>query len=544
MISVIIPCYNHGEFIEETVYSVLQSTYKNTEIIIINDGSDDKYTTTIINELIVKHPQIKTIAISSKNVSIARNTGIQAATGEYILPLDSDDKIAPEYLEKAINILEKNKEIGLVYCEASFFGNTQKKWNLKPATTYNMLIENRIFPSAIFRKSAFLQTGGYNPKMRLGCEDWDLWLQFIEAGIKIYKIPERLFLYRKYQNIRSKQSLTIKNYIIIRRQITKYHSELYKKYFPISYLNLGFMILKNTCSQIKKSSKIRYKALLSHIRSKQFKYKLVNGLSKDQRNPKLIVSLTSFKERIQEVHLAINTMLQQTLQPDMIILWLSQEEFPDKKLPEKLIELTKYGLTIKWTEKNLKSYKKLIPALQEYPNDIIVLADDDVYYQKTWLEKLYKSYLNDPKAIHCHRAHRIRLDEHNNIMPYSQWERCVTKQYPQEIYLATGCLGILIPPMSLHEDSTNIKTFTNLAPNADDIWIWAMMTLNNTKLHIVEHNIKDLIYVNPEREFGIINGLTLYKYNFNGGNDKQIQAILNHYPQLLQKTKDRNNAQD
>ncbi len=251
-ISVIIPCYNQYKYLLDAVKSVVSSTYKNLEIIVVNDGSTEK-TAQEFQDMLKPFDNVILINQENSGVCAARNNGIIKATGEYILPLDADDRIANTYIEKAVSILEQNPDIGIVYCEAEFFGTGQnKKWNLKPATLSNMLIQNRIFPSGIYRKSKFLEVGGYKKEMELGCEDWDFWLSIIETGAKVYQIPEVLFYYRKQQNERTKQSLRPINYLKIRLNIAKFHNKLYNQFGLKMYFLLGFMICKNCAAHFYK----------------------------------------------------------------------------------------------------------------------------------------------------------------------------------------------------------------------------------------------------------------------------------------------------
>ena len=129
-VSLIIPCYNQSKYVEEEINSALSQTYKNTEIICINDGSTDESAQVIEN--CAKNNQ-KIIFINrkeNKGVVTARNTAIEAATGEYILPLDADDTIEPTYVEKAARILDANPQIGIVYCRAKLFGAQNGEWTL------------------------------------------------------------------------------------------------------------------------------------------------------------------------------------------------------------------------------------------------------------------------------------------------------------------------------------------------------------------------------------------------------------------------------
>ena len=261
------------------------------------------------------------------------------------------------------------------------------------------------------------------------------------------------------------------------------------------------------------------------------------GLSDHDRNPQLIVSLTSFPQRMNDIHYCLHSLLCQTLKPNKLILWLAEEQFPNKEkdLPKKVLELKQRGLSIEWC-KDTKSYKKLIPALKKYPDDIIVTADDDIYYPNDWLEKLYNAYLNDNKSIHSHRVHKITFDFNKNINPYTNWEQCIKYQDKSFLNFSTGAGGILYPPHSLYKDILDETLFLKLAPNADDIWFWAMAVLNGTQTHIVQNNMEELVYINPERELGLTNEITLFKKNgINGENDIQIRNLIKYYPQIMEK---------
>jgi len=249
----------------------------------------------------------------------------------------------------------------------------------------------------------------------------------------------------------------------------------------------------------------------------------------DNKKQKIIVSLTSFPERIPDIFFNLYSLLNQTFQPDMIILWLAEEQFPRKEndIPKRVLNLQQYGLTIKWC-KDVKSYKKLIYSLQEYPDDIIVTADDDIYYPENWLELLYNSYLREPEHIHCHRAHRITFNDTGKIDLYKNWSWCISSQESTYLNFCTTGGGVLYPPGSLYKDAFNEQLFMKFCPTADDIWFWAMAVLNNTKIRIVDKNITNLIYTNPEVEFGVKNGSTLFKENLNANNE-QLKNVLEFY---------------
>ena len=243
-VSIIIPCYNQSKYVEEAINSALSQTYKNTEIICINDGSTDESAQVIEN--CAKNNQ-KIIFINqkeNKGVVTARNTAIEAATGEYILPLDADDTIEPTYVEKAARILDANPQIGIVYCRARLFGAQTGEWKLPEFDPKEIIYTNSIFCCSLFRKSDFEKAGGYKEYMHHGYEDWDLWLSFLEHGLKVYRLDEFLFNYRKYKE--HSRTNTCKNHMPeIYKNIVKHHTGLFlatdsfiEKVFKSSYKKL------------------------------------------------------------------------------------------------------------------------------------------------------------------------------------------------------------------------------------------------------------------------------------------------------------------
>lgn len=260
------------------------------------------------------------------------------------------------------------------------------------------------------------------------------------------------------------------------------------------------------------------------------------GISTEERTPKIIVSLTSFPQRMYEIHYCLYSLLTQSLKPDKVILWLAEEEFPkmEQELPQKVLDLKKHGLDIRWC-RNIKSYKKLVPALKDFSDAILVTADDDVFYPSDWLEKLYYSYLKNPYDIHCHRAHRIAFDKKGNILPYQKWDFCVDNSECSYKNFFTGVGGVLYPPSSFHKDVTKEEMFEALAPDADDIWFWAMLVLNNKKIRIVDNPINEITYINPLREIKPDSETALVHTNLTGGNDIQLKAVLSKYPEILEK---------
>lgn len=193
--SVIVPCYNQAQYLAECLTSVRDQTIHNWECIIIDDGSPDN-TKDIASSFCEKDNRFIYLRKDNGGLSSARNWGIRHAKGIFILPLDADDKISPNYLELASDAFEKNTNLSLVYSYYQLFGerNGIVKDNRYDYTTF--LYENQIFCSCIYRKSDFGATGGYDETMKNGYEDWDFLLQLLNPNSIVYQIPEVCFFYR------------------------------------------------------------------------------------------------------------------------------------------------------------------------------------------------------------------------------------------------------------------------------------------------------------------------------------------------------------
>jgi glycosyltransferase involved in cell wall biosynthesis len=195
-VSVIIPCYNQGEFLKETVDSVLTQVFSALEIIIVNDGSTDEMTITTCERYAREGGRIRVLTTDNQGLASARNNGITIAQGEYILPLDADDIIESDYIAEAVAVLDTEPETGIVYCKARLFGTVDTDWGLPAYSIDEMLKNNVIFCSALYRKSDWELVGGYDPGMIYGWEDYDFWLSLIERGRGVRQLDKRYFNYR------------------------------------------------------------------------------------------------------------------------------------------------------------------------------------------------------------------------------------------------------------------------------------------------------------------------------------------------------------
>lgn len=198
VVSVIIPIYNYGVQFEKTLQSVFNSTYKNFEIIIVDDGSSDIYVKLKLGS-IKNHPNIKIIHQENQGPSSARNNGISHSSGEFILPLDADDTIHPDYIQSCVNILKNNKDISPVYCDTHHIGQLQgieqrPEWSLERLKQGPFIVN-----CSMFHKKAFEICGGYDVSLK-GWEDYDLWIRMGINGYSGKRIPKPLFMYFHHES--------------------------------------------------------------------------------------------------------------------------------------------------------------------------------------------------------------------------------------------------------------------------------------------------------------------------------------------------------
>ncbi|MDR1156229.1 MAG: glycosyltransferase family 2 protein [Bacteroidales bacterium] len=262
----------------------------------------------------------------------------------------------------------------------------------------------------------------------------------------------------------------------------------------------------------------------------------------NENGENFIVSLTSYGKRLANTApYAIITLLRQKVKPDKVILWVGHQD--RENIPKILYCLTDKGLEIRFCE-DVKSYTKLIPALEAFPDACIITADDDIFYPKNWFGQLLIEHRKNPKKIICHRVHGIITDENHNPLAYNEWDKCIepNSAHKPESYFPTGVGGILYPPKCFHKDIANRELFLKLAPNADDIWFWAMALING------EYFDNETPYVIIEK--GSFNKLrmidwwqhvahSLQSVNVSENrNDGQLKAIIDYYPQIGEKLKE------
>jgi len=271
-VTVVIPCYNDGEYILKAIESITNQTLKADKIIIVDDGSDLK-TKNILNT--IKSKNIDIVFQENQGVSKARNKGISLVTTLYVLNLDADDFFEETFIEKAVAILNNNLKIGVV---GSFYRQFNDKNNtsiiIKPigGSVKNFLLKNNGMASSMFRKQCWDEVNGYDEKMVEGYEDWDFWISVLSNNWEMFIIEEVLFNYRIKELSRDKIALKSHDFDL-KRYIFYKHENVFKNNFDKYSVDL----LKENC-MLKKN----------RILDKSLDYKIGNFILKPFRMLKII----------------------------------------------------------------------------------------------------------------------------------------------------------------------------------------------------------------------------------------------------------------
>jgi len=225
-VSVIIPCYGQAGYLGEAVASVVAQTFTDWEIVVVDDGSPDD-TAEKAQRLVAAHPdrRIRLLRQVNQGLPSARNNGIAASTGRYILPLDADNLLMPEMLEKTVALLEAEPSVAIAYTDYERFGKESRRndtgvWNIDA-----LAFSNQLEACSLFRREVWGAVGGYNPNMRWGYEDWDFWIGAAERGFVGRRIAEPLWRYRKRTDSRNVEAIRREGELL--SQIARNHPALF-----------------------------------------------------------------------------------------------------------------------------------------------------------------------------------------------------------------------------------------------------------------------------------------------------------------------------
>jgi hypothetical protein len=244
-------------------------------------------------------------------------------------------------------------------------------------------------------------------------------------------------------------------------------------------------------------------------------------LSPDKREVPVVISLTTIESRLASVDLVIRSLMDQTIRPYKILLWVNEKL--EGRIPQKLAQLQSTLFEIRYTPLEI-SHKKLIHTLALYPDLAIITCDDDLMYRKTWLAKLFESSVRHPNTILANQIRVIQLNEKGQFLPYAQWPvNSQVEKDPRKI-VTIGAEGVLYPPHSLDTRYDDKALFMQLAPKADDLWFKCMSLLKGTPCKLAEDRPKNAVPIMGSQKISLKNINIKKDYN-----SKQWAALVAHF---------------
>lgn len=248
---------------------------------------------------------------------------------------------------------------------------------------------------------------------------------------------------------------------------------------------------------------------------------------------KIIVSLTTYGKRLFEVYLTIESIFQQTVKPNRIILWL-ESDLESVKLPVTLLLQQKRGLEIRYCS-NIRSYKKLVPTLSLCPDATVITIDDDVIYKYDMIENLINDHYRYPNVILANRVRRMKLTNNLNFTPYNEWEYISDEKIsPMNVQIGVG--GVLYPPYCLSPIVNNEELFLQICPSTDDLWFKAMSLIND--VHVKRAVTHEPVFLSNEN----VQDIALAISNQGGGENDRAIRKLNDSFNIINYLKEKNNV--
>lgn len=236
----------------------------------------------------------------------------------------------------------------------------------------------------------------------------------------------------------------------------------------------------------------------------------------------IIVSFTSFPARINNVWQVVECMKRQTCKPAKILLWLSKDQFPTKEsIPQSLYKREDDTFEIRMVDGDLRSHKKYYYVSKEFPDSLVFLIDDDIYYSSNLLERTMKAHEKNPHAVICNYGYLMTFQAEGKLNPYRKWKHNYSNSTSSQLFFGSGG-GTLFRPSELYCDLTNIEKARQLTPLADDIWLNAMVRLADRPIVMLKHGL--FLEVDNDKN------VRLATENYSQDkNDEQLSNIIEYY---------------
>lgn len=530
-VSVIIPVHNAEKHLQECLQCGTMQSLKEMEIICVDDGSTDS-SMDILRHVAKQDRRLAVLSAERKGAGVARNLGLERATGEYVIFLDSDDQFSFNLLELSYANAVNNQSDLVVFdyktldaegnvtnCEgihADYLPDNQTIFSYKDCPEKIMNIITSTPCNKLYRRNFLLEHQLKYEEIN-SADDITFSAVSVAVAERISFIRESLVEHRiRHTGTSSSKNIGHLNNVIIAvssavRQTMSlpYHMEIKHSIQRFAIENLAFALKNQLVNLGIPEIKSYYEYVheyfntefFSDITEKNIKnileYKIFLIIKKQNYDTmkrmtsrKVIASLTSYPARMDTLHLAIESIISQTHKADDIILWLAQDQFPNREedLPDTIKAfLADRKLTIRWC-KDLKPHKKYFYAMQEFPEALIITFDDDLMYGEKTIEDLYFSYLLWPNAVSTVRAHLITFDDHGKCLPYRYWIKEVDAHIltPSMQFLATGVAGVLYPPGLFKTEMFDENAILETCLWADDLWLKAMQIVSKVPVVIAK----------------------------------------------------------
>lgn len=562
-ISIITVNKDNKEGLKRTIISVLNQTVRDFEFIVIDGASTDGSV-----DVIKEYNDHITYWVSEpdKGIYNAMNKGIQFASSNYCLFLNSGDCFCHDNVVKEIFQYELTGDIicGIALFEAN--EKVKEHFKYPPPEKYSasdFILDSLPHQSTLIKTELFKTIHTYDETYQI-FSDWAFNVEMLLIHRKKYQSINVLISrcdstgissnpeYASLMNNEFDQALktTLPEYYNDYKELAKKRSSeqdgkmqiLMKlgktNFFRIlifarkKLLRMGFFKLKN-----KFKTEFQYLRIKIEDRAKKKEIlKLIQRLPQNilptvqAGDEEIIISLTSYGKRVKtSVPYAIYSLFQQDKLPNRIVLFLDSENWNDRILPTPLKRLKESGLEIYYCP-DIRSYKKLVPALEMFPNSIIVTVDDDVYYNPKCLYELYEKYLkSDKRSVICHRAAVVEKVNGKFTLP-TKW-RTQLEGNDLSTYSAIGVGGVLYPPGIFDNEIYNREIFHKLAPTTDDLWFWVMEIRNNIRvIPLINSTLKLNENIDRLNQMDNRKSDGLFIQNcLQGGNDKQLNNLLEYY---------------
>ena len=288
------------------------------------------------------------------------------------------------------------------------------------------------------------------------------------------------------------------------------------------------LLRKKIVSLLNVKKSVRQELLIYDYSKAAFESREMGIVPEIQTGKEVVISLTTYSKRIEQVHIVIESLFRQTRKVNKVLLWLSKDEFSNEEIPLILRKQQERGLEIHVCN-DIKSYKKLLPTLKLYPESTIITVDDDYIYPIDFVERLLQTARQYPKSICYYVGNRISLNGKGKINPYIKWKSSEEEYSPSLFNFPTGAGGILYPPNSLYPDVVDETLCMQYAPSADDLWFKTMSVLKNTtcvKVSFRNGRFEDKFVLLEDMQ-----DIALYHNNVGKGlNDISLKKLVEMYP--------------